>query len=282
MGVGGDVGDELGFGGVVGGEGEDGFDFGVFGEGFGGVEGDGGASEVELIGALFGGGEDFAYAVGIAEVEVCRVDEDSAAGVFRFDFEAVEDGLWEGLADGEALQRIGGGAAEALIGFDEENFGAGALEVEDFSGGDLAAVEEEVVGAGSVGEGVGIEEVGASAVGVEVRDLEVELAGLGIPVERKEAVEMFHAGGFGGDGCCGRTLCGEGRGKCCGEGDEGQGRADGHVFVLHQRGGGGDAFHEWATSKDDMSRERRLRFQPLQPAWFPGQGLLRLGIGGSA
>ena len=57
VGVGGDVADELAAGGAVGGEGEDGFDLGVFGEGLGGVEGDGGAGGVELVRALLGAGE---------------------------------------------------------------------------------------------------------------------------------------------------------------------------------------------------------------------------------
>ena len=73
------------------------------------------------------------------------------------------------------------------------------------------------------------------AGGVEVRDLEVELAGLGVPVEREVAVEVLHAGDAGGDGLCGGNLSGERRG----EGQEGQGQAGGHVFVLHQRPRGG-------------------------------------------
>ncbi len=100
--------------------------------------------------------------------------------------------------------------------------------------GDLAAVEAEVVGAGAVGEGVGVEDVWAVAVGVEVGNFEVELAGLGVPVEWEVAVDVLHACGFGGDGFCGECG-GEDRGEC----DESQGRAGGHDFVLHH-GGEGD------------------------------------------
>ena len=35
-----------------------------------------------------------------------------------------------------------------------------------------------------------------SGVGVEIGDLEVELAGLGVPVEGKVAVDVLHGGGF--------------------------------------------------------------------------------------
>src|SRR5271154_971981 len=160
VGIGGDVADELTVCGAVGGEGEDGFDLGVFGEGFGGVEGDGGAGEVDLVGSLFGGGEVFGYAVGVAEEEVGGVDEDRSVGVFRFYLEAEEDGLGEGLADGELLGGVDGGGAEALIGLDEQDLGAGALEADDLALGDLAAVEAEIVGAGAIGQGMGVEEVG--------------------------------------------------------------------------------------------------------------------------
>ncbi len=112
VGVGGDVADELAAGGAVGGEGEDGFDLGVPGEGLGGVEGDGGAGGVELVGALLGAGEGSGYIVSVAEEEVGGVDEDGAVGVFGLDLEAVENGLGEGLADGELFGGVGGGGAE--------------------------------------------------------------------------------------------------------------------------------------------------------------------------
>ncbi len=223
VGIGSDVADELAAGGAVGGEGEDGFDLGVFGEGFGGVEGDGGAGGVELVGALLSAGEGAGYVVGVAEEEVSGVDEDGAVGVFGLDFEAVEDGLGEGLADGELFGGVGGGGAEALVGLDEQDLGAGALEVDELAAGDLAAVEAEVVGAGAVGEGVGVEDVRALAVGVEVGDLEVELAGFGVPVERQVAVDVLHGGGFGGDGL------GRQRSR---DGEKSQGQMFGHASVL--------------------------------------------------
>ena len=86
-----------------------------------------------------------------------------------------------------------------LVGFNEQNFGTGALEADELAAGDLAAVEAEVVGTGAVGEGVGVEDVGTITGGVEVRDLEVELAGLGVPVERKVAVDVLHRCGLAGD-----------------------------------------------------------------------------------
>ena len=145
-------------------------------------------------------GECAGYFVGVADEEVGGVDEDGAAGVFGFDLEAVEDGLGEGLADGEPTSAGScGGGAEEPVGLDQEDLGAGALEVDDFAARDLAAVEAQVVGAGAVGEGVDVEDVRALAVGVEVSDLEVELAGLGVPVERKVAVDVLHACGFRGD-----------------------------------------------------------------------------------
>ena len=48
--------DEFAACGAVGRKGEDRFYLGVFREGFGGVEGDGGAGSVELVGALLGCG----------------------------------------------------------------------------------------------------------------------------------------------------------------------------------------------------------------------------------
>ena len=133
------------------------------------------------------------------------VDEDGSAGVFRLDLEAVEDGLGEGLADGELLGGVSGGGAEGLVGLDEEDFGAGALEADDDAFGDLAAVEAEVVGAGAVGQGVGVEEVVAAAARVD-GNLEVELAGFGVPVEGEEADHALHIG-------CARGDCGERSGR---------------------------------------------------------------------
>src|SRR5579871_60736 len=119
MRVGGDVVDELALGGVVGGEGKDGFDFGVTREGSGGVEGDGGAGVVELEGALLEVGERFGYAVGVTDEEAGGVDEDGSAGVFGLDFEAVENRLGKGLADGELLGGVGRGRAEGFVRLDE-------------------------------------------------------------------------------------------------------------------------------------------------------------------
>jgi hypothetical protein len=114
-----------------------------------------------------------------------------------------------------------------VVGFDEEDLGAGALEADDFAGGGLAAIEAEIVGAGAPGEGVGEDEVG-----VEVGDFEVELAGAGVPVEGEEAGHVFHAGGLGFDGGDGagfggggaRTL---GRHWGCGKNGGGSGRQEG-------------------------------------------------------
>lgn len=58
---------------------------------------------------------------------------------------------------------------------------------------------------GGLGQGIGVEEVL-----VEVRDLEVELAGLGVPVEREQAGHALHGGCPGGDGGQRRV------GLCCG------------------------------------------------------------------
>ena len=234
VGVGGDVGDELALGGVVGGEGEDGFDFGVEGEGAGRVEGDGGAGVVELEGALLEVGEGFGYAVGVADEEAGGIDEDGSVGVFGLDFEAVEDGLGEGLADGELFGCVGGRGAEGLIGLDEEDLGAGALKANDDSFGNLAAIEAEVVGAGAVGEGVGVEEVLAVAVGVKVRDLEVELAGFGVPVEGQEAIDALHTGGFAGDGRGRRLSCEESRERGR-QKQEAEGQTCAHPSVVARR-----------------------------------------------
>ena len=158
-GVGGDVGDEgAAAGGGVGGEGEDGLDFGVFGEDLGVVERDGGAGGVDFVAALLGSAEGLGDAVGVAEEEVGGVDEDSF-GPFGGYGEAGQDGLGEGLANGQELVGVGGGRPEHQVRLDEEDLGAGALEVDDFAGGGLAAIEAEIVRAGAVGEGVGVEVV---------------------------------------------------------------------------------------------------------------------------
>lgn len=54
--VGADVGEKVGLGGVIGGEGEDGFDLGVLGEGAGAVGEDVRSGEVDVVAALLGGG----------------------------------------------------------------------------------------------------------------------------------------------------------------------------------------------------------------------------------
>ncbi len=210
VGFGGDVADPFAGAGGVGGEGEDGLDLGVLGEGAGAVERDGGAGGIDLVGALLGACEGRGDVVGVAEEEVGGVDEDGAfravgGGIFGLYLEAGEDRLGEGLAYGELLGGVVGGGAEHLVGLDEQHLGADALEAYDATGGGLAAIEADVVGAGAVGQRVGVEEVL-----VEVGNLEVELAGLGIPVERKQAGHVLHGGGPGGDGgqmrvglCCG-------------------------------------------------------------------------------
>jgi hypothetical protein len=55
----------------------------------------------------------------------------------------------------------------------------------------MATIEAEIVGAGAIGERVGVEEVG-----VEVRDLEIEPAGLSVPIERKEAMDVLQTCGL--------------------------------------------------------------------------------------
>ena len=201
VGVGGDIGDEgVAGGGGVGGEGEDGFDFGVLGEGFGGVKSDCGTGGVEFVRTLLELGESFGDGVGVAEEEIGGVDEDGAGvsagcGVFGGYGEAGEDGLGEGLVDGEEFGGGFGRAAEGLVGLDEEDFGACALEVDDAAFGDLAAVEAEIVGAGAVGERVGVEEVVRGG-----GEFEVEMTSFGVPIQGDEAGEVGHAGGLGGDG----------------------------------------------------------------------------------
>ena len=147
--VGGDVGDEARAAAASGGglccKGEEGLDFGVLGKGFGSGQVDGGAGGVEPIGALLEAGEGFDNAVRVAEEEVGGVDENGAGGVGRLDLEAGEYGLRERLADGEDLGGVGAGAAEVLVGFDEQDLGTGALEADDAAFGGLAAVEAEVV-----------------------------------------------------------------------------------------------------------------------------------------
>lgn len=149
----------------------------------------------------------------IAEQEVGGVDQNGAVWVLGDDGEAGEDGGWKRLLDGAALGGVGRGRSEALVGFDEEEFGSGALETDDALGGeaaagrrDLATVEAEVVRADAEGKSVNVEEVCAAAVGVQ-RDLKVELAGADVDVEGEEASRVLHAGGFAGDaGESGRGL----------------------------------------------------------------------------
>jgi hypothetical protein len=224
VGVGRDVADEAAARSGFGGEGELGFDFGVFREAFGVVERDGGASGVYFIAALVEGGEGFGDAVDVVEEVVGRINQDSrAVGAFGLDLEAPEDGGGEGLRDRELLGGVSGAAAEGLVGLDEEHFGTNALEVQDDAFGDLAAVEPEIVGARAVRQGVGVDEVRAVAGGVEVRDFEVELAGACVPVEREVAVDVLHTRYFGLEGDrSGRRRCGGrlGLGQC---GDQKQG-----------------------------------------------------------
>ena len=88
-----------------------------------------------------GAGECAGYVVSVAEEEVRGVDEDGAVGVFGLHLEAVKNGLRKRLADREGFVGVGGGGAEALVRLDEQDFRAGALEVDELATGDLAAVK---------------------------------------------------------------------------------------------------------------------------------------------
>ena len=131
------------------------------------------------------------------------VDEDGAVGVFGLDFEAVEDGLGEGLADGELFGCVGakrsgrphwagrGGpwgrcARSGRSGLRRSGRGRGRGRWSRCRRG-----------------GSGCRGTRSCCRCVEVRNLEVELAAFGVPVEGKEAVDVFHAGGFAGDGLFG-------------------------------------------------------------------------------
>ncbi len=194
VGVWGHLGNEFAIGRAVGDEGEEGLNLSVLGEGFGVVEGDGGAGGVDAVGALMGLFEAFGDTVGIAEEEVGGFDEECALR-FGFDFESPEDAFGEGLGDGEALGGVWGAGAVVEVGLDEEELAADAGEVDDASLAELAAVEADVVGAEAVGELVEEEEV---AVGGG--DFEVELALMGVPMEGEESGDVGEGGSFFGDG----------------------------------------------------------------------------------
>ena len=196
-----DVGEQGGFA-AIGGEGEERFDLGVFGEGPGVVEGDGGAVGVEFEAALLAvceGGDDV---VDVAEGEVGDVEEDGAfcrcgAGGLGFDLEAGEDGGGEGAFDGSAFRGVGGARAELEVVLDEEDFGAGALEADDAAAAELAAIKAKVVLADAAGQGVDPEVVrGGGVIGAYQGDLEVELAGFCVPIQRQQAGLVLHGSGL--------------------------------------------------------------------------------------
>ena len=202
-GSGGDLGDEVCLADIVGGEGEDGLDLGVAGKGAGAIERDGGAAGVEVEGSLLFAGKGFGYAVGVAQEEVGGVDQDGTRSR-GFHLKAGEHGGGEGLEDAGLLGGIGGGRTKGLVGLDEEDLGAEALEMHDAGGviasverSKLAAVKPEIVRSNAGRERVGIEQFGAMALCVELRDLEEELAGDGIPVQRA-----------GGRACSASARCG--------------------------------------------------------------------------
>ncbi len=254
-GVGGDVADELAGGCAVGGEGELGLDLSVLGEVLGGVEGDGGAGGVEVVGALVGGLEGFGDVVCVAEEEVCGVDEEDCGmrrggGVLGLDFEAPEDAFCEGLAYGEALGGIRGAGTVVEVGLDEEDFAADAGEVDDAAGAELAAVEADVVGAEAPGELVEEEEVVVG--GGEFHE---ELAGAGIPEEGEEAGARFEAGGFLCDGGGGRRDGWLGGGRQDGErGEEEQGGEFGGEKRLHECQSNAGMGWKWESGREFSSR----------------------------
>ena len=227
VGIGGDVADELAACRAVGGEGEDGFDFSVFGEGFGGVESDGGAGGVEFVGSLLRAGEGAGYIVGVAEEEVGGVDEDGAVGVFGFDFEAVR-GRTRGRIGGRRGVRRGRWRWSGSAGWVRR----GGLW------GQCAGSGRAGRGRSGRGRGRGrwsrCRRGGSGCRGcrvVEVGDLEVEFAGLGVPVERQIAVDVLHAGGFGGDGLGAKRWTRE-------TAKQGQGKMFGHASFLAHVGAG--------------------------------------------
>lgn len=254
-GVGGDVADELAGGRAVGGEGELGLDLSVFREVFGGVKGDGGPGEVEAVGALVGGLEGFGDVVGVAEEEVCGVDQEEGGmggggGVLGLDFEAPEDAFRKGLADGEALGGVGGAGAVVQVGLDEEDFAADAGEVNEPPLAELAAVETDIVGAEAPGELVKKEEVVVG--GGECHE---ELAGAGVPIEGEEAGAGLKAGDLLCDGGSGLRCCGLGGSRE--DGERGEEEQDGEFRCgkrLHECQSNAGRGWKWDGSREFSSR----------------------------
>ncbi len=124
----------------------------VFREGFGVVERNRGAIRIYLVSPLLRARERLRYMVDIAKEEVSSIDKHRAVRALRFDLEAAEHGLREGLQHRESFGGIGRTRAKRGVRFDQQELGARALEVHDAAFGGLTAIQAEVVGARTVGQ----------------------------------------------------------------------------------------------------------------------------------
>ncbi len=138
--------------------------------------------------------------------EIGGVDQHGAVRRLGRDGEAPQHGLRKRLLHRELLGGVGGRAAKLLVRLHQQHLGADALEAHDAAVCDLSAVQAEIVRARAERQRVGVEKID-----VEVRNLKVELAGGGVPVERKEAAMCFMpevlAAMVGGGAETGAGLC---------------------------------------------------------------------------
>ena len=193
------LGDERAARGLLRGECQNGFDFGVLGKHLGRIDGDDRPRGIEFVGALFH--EGFGNLMHVAQKEVGRVHQNgpspsilpagSGSGTFGGHREAAENRLRKRLAHRQLFGRILRRAAKLFIGPHQQDLGTKAFETDQLGRRYLAAVEPQVIGTDALGERIEIQHVD-----VELRYFQIQPAVLGVPVKRQESRHVAHPGGF--------------------------------------------------------------------------------------
>lgn len=191
FGGGGDGGDEGALG--LAREGEEYFDFGVGGEAFRAVEINGGAGGIDLVRSGAGAPKGRGGVVTVADDKGGQVDEDAGA-FFGSHGKAPVDGAGEGVGDGLLFVLVDGGGAEALVGFDQEDFRADAFEAHEAGATDLAAVEADVIRA-EAGRQRGVKKELVTGLW----NFKKQVSGFHVPIEWEQPVALFHTGDFFGN-----------------------------------------------------------------------------------
>ena len=152
-----------------------------------------------MISALLQVSQGVGDAVLVMQKEVGRIHQHRAIRRLGGNRKSPQHRFGERLRHGKLLVGVGTRRAKRHVRLDQQHLGPAALKAHNPSFRNLAAVEAQVVRARAIGQRVVVEQLLALAIRAQVRDLEVEFPAARVPVDRQQAVDVFHARGLGLD-----------------------------------------------------------------------------------